>query len=280
MKSSKSIIAASPPQRLGHGDAAALARPIDHGRASMKPCLRRIGAQQRPRRGDPRRPTPWRDHGAGAAVGGEPARRGLTRPRRRSISALAARRRPGAYAMHRLEAAVESLIFASRWLLAPFFLGLILAIVALLWKFAKQLWTLLQAVMSGGDADTVIAILSLVDTALIAGLLLIVTFSGYENFVSRIGDGRQEDRPAWMGKVGFVGLKLKLIGAIVAISAVELLKSFFLLEQLSDDQLMWRIGIHVTFVVSGVLFALTDYIAGHGAGQGANHGAGQGAGKP
>jgi uncharacterized protein (TIGR00645 family) len=178
--------------------------------------------------------------------------------------------------MQRLEAAVEGLIFASRWLLAPFFLGLILAIVALLWKFAKQLWTLMQAVLTGGDAETVIAILSLVDTALIAGLLLIVTFSGYENFVSRIGDGRQEDRPAWMGKVGFVGLKLKLIGAIVAISAVELLKSFFQLERFSDEQLAWRIGIHVTFVVSGVLFALTDFIAARGAAHGGGDEAGRG----
>ncbi|MEN3293150.1 MAG: hypothetical protein V7642_2403 [Burkholderiales bacterium] len=98
------------------------------------------------------------------------------------------------------------------------------------------------------------------DTALIASLLLIITLSGYENFVSKFSIGEHEDRPAWMGKVGFADLKIKLMGAIVAISAVELLKAFIDLEDFTNEQLAWKVGIHLTFVVSGVLFAVTDRI--------------------
>ena len=162
--------------------------------------------------------------------------------------------------MSRVEAALESLVFRSRWLLAPFFVGLILAIIALLVKFLKQLWALAIGVFSLTSDEMIINILTLVDSALIAALLLIIGFSGYENFVSKIGTGDHEDRPAWMGKVGFSDLKIKLIGAIVAISAVELLKAFINLDEFTWYQLSWKVGIHVTFVVSGVLFAITDRI--------------------
>jgi uncharacterized protein (TIGR00645 family) len=94
--------------------------------------------------------------------------------------------------------------------------------------------------------------------------LLIISFSGYENFVSKMSVGDHEDRPGWMGKIGFSDLKLKLIGAIVAISAVELLKAFINIQDLTSEQLAWKVGIHLTFVASGVLFALTDRIAESG----------------
>jgi uncharacterized protein (TIGR00645 family) len=162
--------------------------------------------------------------------------------------------------MSRVEAVLESLVFRSRWLLAPFFVGLILAIIALLVKFLKQLWALAVGVFSFTSEEMIVNILTLVDSALIAALLLIIGFSGYENFVSKIGTGDHEDRPAWMGKVGFSDLKIKLIGAIVAISAVELLKAFINLDEFTWYQLSWKVGIHITFVVSGVLFAITDRI--------------------
>jgi uncharacterized protein (TIGR00645 family) len=162
--------------------------------------------------------------------------------------------------MSRFEAALESMVFRSRWLLAPFFIGLILAIIALLVKFLKQLWALAIGVFTLTSDEMIINILTLVDSALIAALLLIIGFSGYENFVSKIGTGDHEDRPAWMGKVGFSDLKIKLIGAIVAISAIELLKAFINIDQFTWYQLSWKVGIHVTFVVSGVLFAITDRI--------------------
>lgn len=164
--------------------------------------------------------------------------------------------------MRAAESTLESLIFRSRWLLAPFFVGLIAAIVVLLVKFAKDLFLLFAGLGSAGESEVIVGILTLVDTALIASLLLIIIFSGYENFVSKIGIGEHEDRPDWMGKIGFSDLKLKLIGAIVAISAVELLKAFIAVQSLTNEQLAWKVGIHLTFVVSGVLFALTDRIAG------------------
>lgn len=166
--------------------------------------------------------------------------------------------------MKTLEKSIEALIFRSRWLLAPFFIGLLVAILALLVKFTKELIHLLSRLFAGGAEEAIISILTLVDTALIASLLLIITFSGYENFVSKLSIGEHEDRPAWMGKVGFSDLKLKLIGAIVAISAVELLKAFINVHELSNEQLAWKVGIHLTFVVSGVLFAVTDWIAEKG----------------
>ena len=162
--------------------------------------------------------------------------------------------------MNRVESTLESLIFRARWLLAPFFIGLLLAIVALLLKFAKELLTLGLGVFSLSGPDLVVAMLTLVDTALIGSLLLIIAFSGYENFVSKIGVGEHEDRPAWMGKVSFSDLKIKLIGAIVAISAVELLKAFINIDEFTNTQLAWKVGIHLTFVTSGVLFAISDRI--------------------
>ena len=160
--------------------------------------------------------------------------------------------------MKKTEAVFESIMFRSRWLLAPFFFGLIVAIMAMLVKFGKQLVVLVLAILGHGEHDVIISTLTLIDTALIASLLLIIAFSGYENFVSKIGTGDHEDRPAWMGKVGFSDLKIKLMGAIVAISAVELLKAFINADKMTNTQLGWRAGIHLVFVVSGVLFAVTD----------------------
>jgi uncharacterized protein (TIGR00645 family) len=168
--------------------------------------------------------------------------------------------------MSKVEATLEHWVFRSRWLLAPFFVGLLLAIAALLVKFVKQLAALVTNMFTAQDDQQIIVdILTLVDSALIAALLLIIGFSGYENFVSKIGTGEHEDRPAWMGRVGFSDLKLKLMGAIVAISAVELLKAFINVDATTPWQVLsWKVGIHITFVVSGVLFAITDRITDRG----------------
>ena len=161
----------------------------------------------------------------------------------------------------KFERRMESMIFASRWILAPFFVGLIIAMLVLLVKFGKELISLLLGVLGLHDHDAIISILTLVDTALIAVLLLIIVFSGYENFVSKLRIGDHEDRPGWMGKVSFSDLKMKLIGAIVAISAVELLKAFLVSTTLTGEQIGWKIAIHLTFVVSGLLFAASDWIS-------------------
>lgn len=159
-----------------------------------------------------------------------------------------------------IERILETAIFSSRWILAPFFIGLIVAMLVLLVKFGKELMSLVLGALGFYEHDAVISILTLVDTALIAALLLIIVFSGYENFVSKFNIGEHEDRPAWMGKVSFSDLKMKLIGAIVAISAVELLKAFLATPPLTGDEIFWKIAIHLTFVISGLLFAASDWI--------------------
>lgn len=165
-----------------------------------------------------------------------------------------------------IERYLEKTIFNSRWILAPFYLGLILGIVLLFIKFIQKTIMMFNTVFSASVSDVIVNILVLVDLSLVASLLLIIIFSGYEIFVSKIDTGDHVDRPSWMGKVDFSGLKLKVIGAIVAISAIDLLKSFMdIPNELSNgeaDKLMWKVIIHMTFVVSGLLFAIMDKVVG------------------
>lgn len=167
---------------------------------------------------------------------------------------------------NKLEIALETTIFKSRWLLAPFYVGLVLSIVLLFIKFAQEFWHIASHVVSMPESDVVIGILALVDLSLVGSLLLMIIFSGYEIFISKINLDSHEDRPEWMGKVNFSGLKLKVIGAIVAISAIDLLKTFMNLPtNLTDDQanvIMWKVIIHITFVISGLIFAYMDKVAG------------------
>ena len=160
--------------------------------------------------------------------------------------------------MQKIEHFLESFIFASRWLLAPFYVGLVGAIVLLLFKFGKEFVGLLPLVVTGDGGQVMVGVLTLVDVALVANLLLIIIFAGYENFVSKIHTADHEDRPEWMGHVSFSDLKIKVIGSIVAISGIELLKAFVNIDAYTNQQLAWKVGLHLTFVVSGVLFALMD----------------------
>jgi len=163
--------------------------------------------------------------------------------------------------MKKLEHFLEAFIFGSRWLLVPFYIGLVLSILLLLLKFGKEFFHLFSVIFTAPGTDIIIGILTLVDVVLLANLLMIIIFAGYENFVSKIDTGDSEDRPTWMGKVSFADLKMKLIGSIVAISGIELLKTFVNVTELTNDQLAWKVGIHLTFVVSGVLFALMDWLS-------------------
>ncbi len=168
--------------------------------------------------------------------------------------------------LKQIENGMEGVIFKSRWLLAPYFIGLVFSIVLLFIKFAQEFWHIASHVFTSQESDVVIGILALVDMTLVGSLLLMIIFSGYEIFVSKIDVANHQDRPDWMGKVDFSGLKLKVIGAIVAISAIDLLRTFMNIpEQLNDadtNNLMWKVIIHMSFVLSGVLFALMDLIAG------------------
>ena len=168
--------------------------------------------------------------------------------------------------MKQVELMLEHFMFASRWLLVPFYIGLVGAVALLLVKFSNAFMGLLPVIFAGDNNAALLGILTLVDITLVANLLLIIIFAGYENFVSKIDTGDNEDRPDWMGHVGFSDLKLKLIGSIVAISGIELLKYFINVKEMlaqdnGNEQLAWLVGIHLTLVFSGVMFALMDRIS-------------------
>lgn len=160
-----------------------------------------------------------------------------------------------------LERAVEWLIFSSRWLMAPVYLGLIVALGILIVTFFRELYLQAPQVLSMDETDVILLVLTLVDLSLAGNLVLIILFSGYENFVSKIDSAHDNpDRPEWMGTLDFSGLKIKLIASIVAISGIHLLKIFMNVKDYTAEQLMWYVVIHLTFVVSGVAFAAMDWI--------------------
>lgn len=163
-----------------------------------------------------------------------------------------------------LEYLLESFLFGARWLIAPFYLGLVVALVMLLGSFCFELYQGLIVHFSLDPESVILLVLSLIDLSLAANLVIIVVFSGYENFVSKIDTHGNVDRPDWMGTLDFSGLKMKLIGSIVAISVISLLRAFMELAknggELDQPKLAWLIGLHLTFLASGVLFAFMDWI--------------------
>jgi uncharacterized protein (TIGR00645 family) len=165
-----------------------------------------------------------------------------------------------------IERALEGGLFSSRWLLAPFYVGLVVALAMLLVVFVRELMTSIPEVMELDAEKMILAVLTLIDLSLAGNLVLIVIFSGYENFVSKIDTGDSEDRPSWMGTLDFSGLKMRLIGSMVAISAISLLRTFVSLTEpgtaMDERKLFWLVALHVTFLFSGVMFALMDWLAG------------------
>ncbi len=164
--------------------------------------------------------------------------------------------------LRNFEKYLEQAIYKSRWVLVPLYIGLIAANVLLLIKFVKEFMKLIPLVLYGEGGQVMAGLLSLIDIVLVANLMLIIIFAGYENFVSKIDMKNHEDRPDWMGKIGFSDLKMKVVGSIVAISAIELLRAFMNLEvACSTEQLAWKVGIHITFVFSGIGFAVMDRLS-------------------
>jgi uncharacterized protein (TIGR00645 family) len=156
------------------------------------------------------------------------------------------------------ERGFERAIFMSRWLLAPFYLGLSLALMVLLYDFVRRTVHLVEHLQIVEHDTIIIGILGLIDLSLMGNLVLMVMFAGYESFVSKLHIDDHTERLDWMGQIGFGDLKLKLMTSIVAISAIRLLESFMDIENMDNRQLAWTVGIHVTFVVSGLLLALME----------------------
>tara|TARA_Y100000815_G_scaffold207457_1_gene191492 strand:+ start:1190 stop:1837 length:648 start_codon:yes stop_codon:yes gene_type:complete len=165
-----------------------------------------------------------------------------------------------------IERKFEQGLFASRWLMAPMYLGLVVSLAMLMVVFLRELAYYAPQVLVMSSDKAILAILTLIDLTLAANLLVIVLFSGYENFVSKLDIDDGGDRPSWMGTVDFSGLKMKLIASIVAISAIHLLKRFMEIGQADADaafgetELKWLVVIHLTFVISGVLMAAMDWM--------------------
>ena len=161
------------------------------------------------------------------------------------------------------ERLIERLLFATRWIAAPIYVGLAAALLLVLAKFIVGVVDLARDFRGNLD-HLIIGILGLVDLSLVANLVLMVMLAGYENFVSRLDLADHPDRPSWMGRIGFGEIKLKLLASIVAIAAIHVLEDFMNTGDLADRVLAWRAGLLLLFVVSGVLLALMDRIGGGG----------------
>ena len=166
-----------------------------------------------------------------------------------------------------VEEAFERGLFTSRWLMAPMYLGLVVSLAMLSFIFCRELVYYMPQILTMSSDKAILVALTLIDLSLAGNLLLIVLFSGYENFVSKLDLGENEDRPAWMGTVDFQGLKMKLVASIVAISAIHLLKRFMEIgtekadEIFGNQEFFWLVIIHMSFVLSGVLLALMDWMS-------------------
>lgn len=159
-----------------------------------------------------------------------------------------------------IERFVEQLLYSSRWLLAPIYLGLSLTLLALGIKFFTELAHVLPHIFTISEMDLVLTVLSLVDISLVGGLIIMVMFSGYENFVSRLDLSDESEKLSWLGKLDTSSLKNKVAASIVAISSIHLLKIFMNADQLDNAKLLWYVVIHLTFVVSAVAMGLLDHL--------------------
>jgi uncharacterized protein (TIGR00645 family) len=162
--------------------------------------------------------------------------------------------------MRRVELVIEAILFQSRWLLAPFYLGLVVSLVLLFIHFCTQLYGFVLKIHVADESDVILGVLGLIDLAFTGNLILITVLSGYENFVSRI-ETSDHDRPDWMTKVDFGGLKQKLMTSIVAISAIQVLKAFMNVQHYDNTKMAWLVGIHVVFLFSLLIVVIADRIS-------------------
>ena len=165
--------------------------------------------------------------------------------------------------MNRIERGIEAIIFGSRWLAVPFLLGLIVGLAALLYTFIVKLAEFVMQVRAAAIADVIVGVLNLIDLSLTANLILIVICSSYENFVAPIHSAEHPNWPEGLMKIGFSGLKQKLLGSIVAIAAVNVLEWFMDIEQHADNsKLAWVVGILIAFAIAMLVLAIADRVSG------------------
>lgn len=157
-----------------------------------------------------------------------------------------------------MERFLENAMYASRWLLAPVYFGLSLGLIALTIKFFQEIFHILPDIFSVSESDMILTLLSLVDMTLVGGLLVMVMFSGYENFVSQLDINEGKEKLSWLGKMDATSLKNKVAASIVAISSIHLLRVFMDAKNVPDNKLMWYVIIHLTFVLSAFVMGYLD----------------------
>ena len=159
-----------------------------------------------------------------------------------------------------MERTIEVLMVRARWLLAPVYLGLSFALLALMIKFFQEVFHLFHDLIAATESDVVLIVLSLIDISLVGGLLVMIMLSGYENFVSELDDKAAGSKLSWLGKMDASSLKMKVAASIVAISSIHLLRIFMNMANTERDLLMWYVIIHLTFVVSAFAMGSLDKI--------------------
>ncbi len=157
-----------------------------------------------------------------------------------------------------MERLIESLMLKARWLLAPIYLGLSLAMIALVVKFFQEAVHLLLHIFTSSEAEVILVVLSLIDISLVGGLLVMVMMSGYENFVSELDSTGNSEKLSWLGKMDASSLKMKVAASIVAISSIHLLRMFMNIDNINPDMMKWYVVVHLTFVVSAFAMGALD----------------------
>ncbi|MBJ7222367.1 MULTISPECIES: TIGR00645 family protein [unclassified Brenneria] len=160
-----------------------------------------------------------------------------------------------------MERFIENMMYTSRWLLAPIYLGLSLGLLALMLKFFQEVYHVLPNVFAMAESDVVLTLLSLIDMTLVGGLLVMVMLSGYENFVSALDISSGREKLNWLGKMDSGSLKNKVAASIVAISSIHLLRVFMDARNIPDNKLMWYVIIHLTFVLSAFVMGYLDRVS-------------------
>ena len=163
----------------------------------------------------------------------------------------------------KIEQSLERMMYASRWILAPIYIGLSLALLALSVKFFQELYHILPHILAVNEADLILKLLTLIDLTLVGSLIVIVMFSGYENFVSQMDICPTAEKLEWLGTHDYGSLKIKVAASIVAISSIQLLKVFMNINATSNDKLTWYVLIHLTLVISALLLGYLDKLSKH-----------------
>lgn len=160
-----------------------------------------------------------------------------------------------------METVVERMLYRARWILAPIYLGLSVALIALGIKFFQEIFHLFLHILEMKEADMILVVLSLIDMAMVGGLIVMVMMSGYENFVSTLDVSEGEEKLSWLGKMDSSSLKAKIAASIVAISSIHLLKIFMNAQNIDNQKMLWYVILHITFVISAFAMGFLDILA-------------------